>query len=180
MKGPPMTRILTSTLALGIAGAWLVLWCGVALAPLTPLSGPSYQYAMDKVWPSNAGWARLAIHAEAKGHPWLDATLLLAMCDVEDEQRRPWKRGTVGEIGVCQIRLGTWDGDKYQCIGLPWNPADNYRCAARILRDRIKACGTVSRAIASYNEGTNACPTPKRSRHVRKVLDLEMLRRFEG
>lgn len=166
---------------LGIAAA--CIWFGASthtiLAPLHIMTPAVSQYQMDRQYQTTNAMVRIAIMS-APYNDRVDTITLLAMCDTEDTQRLEQGFNRHGAIGPCQIKAATyWLAiRKGLCTGVPWKASDNYRCAAQILISRVVACGGLSAGIASYNIGTSTCPKYKKSKHVRKVLALEMKRRF--
>lgn len=83
----------------------------------------------------------------AERHFPADPTLLLAIVGVESSWR-PWAVGTVGEVGLCQVRPDL-HGVSETALA---DPAVNIRVAGRVLRQCLaRTGGDVARAVARYN-----------------------------
>jgi soluble lytic murein transglycosylase-like protein len=76
-----------------------------------------------------------------------DPLLLLAIVGVESSWR-PWAVGTVGEVGLCQVRPDLHGASATQLA----DPTINLRVAARVLRGCLKRShGDLAAAVARYN-----------------------------
>jgi len=75
-----------------------------------------------------------------------DPELLLALIGVESHYN-VWCRGTAGEVGLCQIRPGFHGASAADLI----DPEANVRTAARILRQNIRAAGSIEGGLRRYN-----------------------------
>jgi soluble lytic murein transglycosylase-like protein len=76
-----------------------------------------------------------------------DPILLLAIVGVESSWR-PWAVGTVGEVGLCQVRPELHGASATQLA----DPAINVRVAAKVLRGCLKRSGgDLAGAAARYN-----------------------------
>lgn len=85
--------------------------------------------------------------ALAERHFPADPTLLLAIVGVESSWR-PWAVGTVGEVGLCQVRPHLHGATATELA----DPAVNLRVAARVLSRCLKRShGDVASAVARYN-----------------------------
>jgi soluble lytic murein transglycosylase-like protein len=83
----------------------------------------------------------------AEKHFPADPILLLAIVGVESAWR-PWAVGTVGEVGLCQVRPELHGASATQLA----DPAINVRVAGRVLRGCLKRSGgDVAGAVARYN-----------------------------
>ena len=82
----------------------------------------------------------------AKVHFPENPELLLALIAVESHYN-VWCRGTAGEIGLCQIRPGFHGASAADLI----DPEANVRTAARILRQNIRAAGSIEGGLRRYN-----------------------------
>jgi soluble lytic murein transglycosylase-like protein len=87
------------------------------------------------------------IIALAERHFPADPALLLAIVGVESSWR-PWAVGTVGEVGLCQVRPDV-HGVSETALA---DPNVNIRVAARVLRQCLaRSGGDVAGAVARYN-----------------------------
>src|SRR4051794_17121002 len=85
--------------------------------------------------------------ALAEKHFPTDPVLLLAIVGVESSWR-PWAVGTVGEVGLCQVRPDLHGASATELS----DPAVNLRVAGQVLRRCLKrAQGDVPGAVARYN-----------------------------
>lgn len=85
--------------------------------------------------------------ALAERHFPLDPALLLAIVGVESSWR-PWAVGTVGEVGLCQVRPDLHGATATELA----DPAVNVRVAASVLRRCLKrANGDMAGAVSRYN-----------------------------
>jgi soluble lytic murein transglycosylase-like protein len=76
-----------------------------------------------------------------------DPALLLAIVGVESSWR-PWAVGSVGEVGLCQVRPDLHGASATDLA----DPAVNVRVAAKVLRGCLRRSrGDVAGAIARYN-----------------------------
>ena len=76
-----------------------------------------------------------------------DPLLLLAIVGVESSWR-PWAVGTVGEVGLCQVRPELHGATATELA----DPAINVRVAAKVLRGCLKRSrGDLAGAVARYN-----------------------------
>ena len=83
----------------------------------------------------------------AEKHFPADPLLLLAIIGVESSWR-PWAVGTVGEVGLCQVRPEMHGASATELA----DPAINVRVAARVLRGCLKRSrGDFAGAVARYN-----------------------------
>ena len=85
--------------------------------------------------------------ALAERHFPVDPALLLAIVGVESSWR-PWAVGSLGEVGLCQVRPDLHGATATQLA----EPEVNLRIAAKLLRHCLKrAGGDVPGAVARYN-----------------------------
>ena len=85
--------------------------------------------------------------ALAEKHFPLDPILLLAIVGVESSWR-PWTVGSVGEVGLCQVRPDLHGASATELA----DPSVNIRVAARVLRGCLKRShGDWAGAVARYN-----------------------------
>jgi soluble lytic murein transglycosylase-like protein len=85
--------------------------------------------------------------ALAERHFPADPALLLAMVGVESSWR-PWAVGTVGEVGLCQVKPDLHGASANELA----DPAVNIRIAARLLHRCLKRSqGDIAGAVARYN-----------------------------
>jgi len=85
--------------------------------------------------------------ALAEKHFPTDPVLLLAIVGVESSWR-PWAVGTVGEVGLCQVRPDLHGASATELS----DPAVNLRVAGQVLRRCLKRSqGDVAGAVARYN-----------------------------
>lgn len=61
--------------------------------------------------------------------------------------------GTSGDIGLGQLTPVIYKSDQYKTN--PWNPLDNLRTSAKLLRDEFNRLGSWRDALAAYNSGWN-------------------------
>jgi soluble lytic murein transglycosylase-like protein len=98
----------------------------------------------------------------AERHFPADPLLLLSIVGVESSWR-PWAVGTVGEVGLCQVRPDL-HGASATALA---DPAVNIRVAGRVLRQCLaRARGDVAGAVARYN-GRGAAA----EEYARRVLE---------
>ena len=72
--------------------------------------------------------------------------LLLALIAVESHYN-VWCRGSAGEVGLCQIRPDFHGASAVDLI----DPEANVKTAARILRENIRAAGSIEGGLRRYN-----------------------------
>jgi len=83
----------------------------------------------------------------AERHFPTDPVLLLAIVGVESSWR-PWAVGSVGEVGLCQVRPDMHGASATELA----DPGINVRVAARVLRGCLKRSnGDLARGVARYN-----------------------------
>ena len=83
----------------------------------------------------------------AERHFPTDPVLLLAIVGVESSWR-PWAVGSVGEVGLCQVRPDMHGASATELA----DPRINVRVAARVLRGCLKRSnGDLARGVARYN-----------------------------
>lgn len=155
---------------------WAVLLPGVAFAP--PL-GPLGRAALEGwVAPEDDSMARIEALVIAKGLKYgVDADFGMANLEIESEfDHEARGERNSGAWGMAQLKSPTWD--QYDCKGWPNQVAPAIDCMMRILADRIKACGSETAAIASYQKGTSGCPPIKES-HALRVMDAKYKRILE-
>ena len=119
----------------------------VILTFLTILSLACLAYALT--------YKELAVQFEEKYR--LPSGLLAAICEVESNWRS-YAIGNLGEIGLCQVRLGTLRMLCPQCDERTLlNPYDNLHIAARYLDWLRRELGTDDPDVlaAAYNAGPN-------------------------
>jgi soluble lytic murein transglycosylase-like protein len=123
--------------------------------------------ASDKLVASIARRYRVAeaaverVAAIAAKHFPSDPALLLAVVGVESSWR-PWALGSVGEVGLCQVRPELHGASAADLI----DPESNIEVAARVLRGCLaRSRGDVAGALRRYN-GTG----PAAERYAVKVL----------
>jgi soluble lytic murein transglycosylase-like protein len=98
----------------------------------------------------------------AERHFPADPLLLLAIVGVESSWR-PWAVGTVGEVGLCQVRPDL-HGVSETALA---DPAVNIRVAGRVLRHCLgRSGGDIAGAVARYN-GRGAAA----EEYARRVLE---------
>ena len=157
----------TMTRSLPILALLLALWPHFAAAPTTePPIAPA------------ATITRSEAHALAMkyGSRIVARPLLLDALCWEESHGDARAKSTAGALGACQILVTTWD--HYGCLGMMERAEDSYICAAFILAERLEACGSESRAVASYNMGTGTCPGVKGT-HANRVMGAVYLLRFQ-
>lgn len=85
--------------------------------------------------------------ALAERHFPVDPALLLAIVGIESSWR-PWAVGSLGEVGLCQVRPDLHGATATQLA----DPAVNIRVAAKVLRRCLRQSrGDVAGAVARYN-----------------------------
>jgi soluble lytic murein transglycosylase-like protein len=90
-----------------------------------------------------------------------DPTLILAIIGVESSWR-PWALGSVGEVGLCQVRPDLHGASAGELI----DPEANIRCAARVLGQCLaRSGGDIAGALRRYNGAG-----PPAERYAAKVL----------
>lgn len=90
-----------------------------------------------------------------------DPTVLLAVVGVESSWR-PWALGSVGEVGLCQVRPDLHGATAAELI----DPEANIEAAARVLRGCLaRSGGDIAGALRRYNGAG-----PAAERYALKVL----------
>ncbi len=83
----------------------------------------------------------------AERHFPVDPALLLAIVGIESSWR-PWAVGSLGEVGLCQVRPDLHGATATQLA----DPAVNIRIAAKVLRRCLRQShGDVASAVGRYN-----------------------------